>query len=488
MKAKKYLLFLLFNLIICSLIAQNEYYVDSKPSSFVIANEKLPLKELPVQFFVKKYVEENVAIWQQKGEFEKTIDYQNRVNESTRSKMVQTFTDEALAKMKDQYSASINWNNFILSIYDADNETYLVQSSELGQFAIPVPVADAPNFKKNWNVMKIENVDFYIDNNTLHIAKFDVRSPEDKVYIYDNNQITSYSANNITYNFNPIELKMIYNDEIQNKSKIETRNTVLGLSDVDINIPVNPQTSDRTFAVIIANEKYMREVEVQFAANDGKIFKDYCEKTLGVPQNNIHYVQDATFGTMKSEIKWICDVIKAYNGEAKIIFYYSGHGMPDENDRSAYLLPTDGFSSDFETAINLDDLYNRLSLNPIESVTIFLDACFSGSIRDNGMLANARSVKIKPKENIVNGNMLVFSAATGDETAYPYTDKQHGLFTYYLLKKLQETTGDVNFGDLTNYVISNVSQQSVVINQKSQTPQLNVSSSLEGKWQELKLK
>jgi len=194
------------------------------------------------------------------------------------------------------------------------------------------------------------------------------------------------------------------------------------------------------------------------------------------------------FCNMRSEIKWITDVMGAYTGQAKVIFYYAGHGMPNEADKSAYLLPVDGFSTDFETAIKLDDLYNRLSSIPSQGVTVFLDACFSGSIRDNGMLANARGVKIVAKSNVLKGNMVVFGAASGNETAYPYKEKQHGLFTYFLLKKLQETKGDVDYQTLSNFIIENVNQQSVVVNQKSQTPQVNTSNELQNTWQSLKLK
>jgi uncharacterized caspase-like protein len=191
---------------------------------------------------------------------------------------------------------------------------------------------------------------------------------------------------------------------------------------------------------------------------------------------------------MRSEIKWISDVAIAFNGQAKIIFYYAGHGMPNEADKSAYLLPVDGFSSDFETAIKLDDLYDRLTASPSQSVTVFLDACFSGSIRDNGMLANARSVKIIPKTNELKGNLIVFSAAMGDQTAYPYKEKQHGLFTYFLLKKLQETKGNVDYLTLSNYLIQNVNQQSIIVNQKSQMPQVKTSSQVQNAWQTIRLK
>jgi hypothetical protein len=283
-------------------------------------------------------------------------------------------------------------------------------------------------------------------------------------------------------------LGVVQNNSAQNQNIKETFYSSSTIVDVDVNIPEVNEESENTFVVIIANENYQKEVNVLYAANDGKVFREYCNKTLGIPSKNIHLVTDASYGNIKSEIKWISDVAFAYNGKAKLIFYYAGHGMPDETDKSAYLLPVDGISTDFETAIKLDDLYNRITSNPAQSVSVFLDACFSGSIRDEGMLANARSVKIKPKENIVSGNIVVFSAASGDETAYPYDDKHHGLFTYFLLKKLQETKGDVNFGDLADYLISNVNQQSIVINQKTQTPQINVSSSLRESWQQLKLK
>jgi hypothetical protein len=84
--------------------------------------------------------------------------------------------------------------------------------------------------------------------------------------------------------------------------------------------------------------------------------------------------------------------------------------------------------------------------------------------------------------------MVVFSATTGEETAFPYKEKQHGLFTYFLLKKLQETKGDVSYEALSNYIIDNVRQQSVVVNQKSQTPQVNVSQEMANMWKVIRLR
>ena len=104
------------------------------------------------------------------------------------------------------------------------------------------------------------------------------------------------------------------------------------------------------------------------------------------------------------------------------------------------------------------------------------------------MIASARGVALKAKQSSPKGNMVVFSAAQGDETAYPYKDKQHGMFTYFLLKKLQETKGEVTLGELSDYLVKEVGRESFVKNGKMQTPTANVASSLKDSWRQLKLK
>ena len=261
-----------------------------------------------------------------------------------------------------------------------------------------------------------------------------------------------------------------------------------GPSDVNVNIPVNPNDNSKTFAVIIANENYQNESQVMFAKNDGETFKKYCIQTLGLPEKNVHLAIDATLNNIRGEMNWISSVANAYNGEATIIFYYAGHGVPDESSRTAYLLPVDGFGSDVETGYKLDNLYARLGASAAKNVIVFMDACFSGAQRNGDMMASARGVAIRAAQGKPLGNTVVFSAAQGDETAYPYRDKGHGLFTYFLLKKLQETKGDVTLGELSSYITTSVKQQSIVVNRKSQTPVVTPSEILRDKWEAMKLK
>lgn len=272
------------------------------------------------------------------------------------------------------------------------------------------------------------------------------------------------------------------------KKKERVDSTPVGPADVDIDIPTTSASNDETFAIIIANENYQSEVAVKFAHNDGRIFYNYCQSVLGIPEENIRYREDATLNNILAEISWVTNVAKVYGSDARVIIYYAGHGMPDESTQTAYLLPVDGSGSDFNTGYSLDKLYKALGELPCKNVTVFLDACFSGSQRGDGMLANTRGVAIKARESDPQGKMVVFSAAQGDETAWPYTEKGHGLFTYYLLKKLKETKGNVTYGELGDYIRKEVSRRAIVVNSKPQTPTASPSSNLSDTWRKLKLR
>lgn len=241
-------------------------------------------------------------------------------------------------------------------------------------------------------------------------------------------------------------------------------------SDVDLNIPKTGYVNENTFAVIIANEKYEEESQVEYALNDGEMFKTYCKDVLGLPETNIRFRANATLNNILAELDWMRQIASAYGNEATFIFYYAGHGIPDEATGDAYLLPVDGRGSMLATGYSLTKLYEKLGKLSAKRVAVFMDACFSGAKRNGQMLASARGVAIKAKRAVPKGKVVVLSAAQGDETAYPYKEKRHGLFTYYLLKKLQESKGNISMGELADYVIREVKKRSVVVNSKLQTP------------------
>ena len=260
------------------------------------------------------------------------------------------------------------------------------------------------------------------------------------------------------------------------------------VSDVDTNLPSSNVNNSKTFAVIIGNEKYVQVAQVPYAQNDAKVFAEYCKKTMGLPENNVRQYDNATYGTMLAAISDIKSIAKAYKGNVNVIFYYAGHGIPNETSRDAYLLPVDANGQQTEVCYPVSRLYKELGALGARNVVVFMDACFSGAQRGEGMLASTRGVAIKANADSPQGNMVVFSAASGEETAFPYEEKGHGMFTYFLLKKLRDTRGECTLGELGQYIQENVSQQSVVVNRKSQTPTITPSKTLVNTWRNLKLK
>jgi len=269
----------------------------------------------------------------------------------------------------------------------------------------------------------------------------------------------------------------------------QAKNIAIALSDVDQEIPETGNRLTDTYAIIIGNEKYSEESAVTNASTDARSFNAYCTKTLGIPSQNIHMKINATKNQMQREIDWISDVCKKFSVDGEkvnLLVYYAGHGVPNEQTHDAYLLPTDGYGTNTETGISLNSVYNQLASLPAEKVTVFLDACFSGTKRDGSMLNDGmRAVGVRSKKEELSGNMVVFSAAQGDETAQSYNEKGHGMFTYFLLKKLQETEGNVTYGVLSDYINKNVGQVSV-LNGKSQTPSTSASDSMKDFWRNLR--
>lgn len=170
-------------------------------------------------------------------------------------------------------------------------------------------------------------------------------------------------------------------------------------------------------------------------------------------------------------------IASVYGNEAKYIVYYAGHGIPDEKGNCC-LLPTDVSINDAENGFNLSELYKSLGSLTTNNVLVFIDACFSGNDRNGEIVMNDehRGVMIEMREENVPENVVVMTATSQKETALAYNEKGHGYFTYFLLKKLQETKGDVTYGELYDYIRREVSRTSVVNEQKIQTPTISTSS------------
>lgn len=470
----------------------NGSYAPSEESSSVVASSESPVGEIPsYSSFAKQFIESRINEWQKKDAYETVSEYKARVTEQSREAKIKEVQRLAEQEYIKTYQNMADLRQLELKPYDAENGVFLITSKDLGQLIVPVPRSnnEARVFELNWVGMQFKNPKYFIENDHLALANLTFVTPTGKQYQYDNAAALNYTETHVDVQFAAIDNSLFASNENKTgKQKVSKQNVTVGSSDVDMNIPEVKANNNKTFAVIISNENYMNVAGVPMALNDGSTFAKYCEKTLGMPHDNVRYYGDASYGTMLRAVRDIKDIANAYQGDLNIVFYYAGHGIPNEATKDAFLLPIDADGTQTEGCYSLNKLYDELGSTNAKSIVVFLDACFSGAQREGGMLASARGVALKAKKEDPRGNMVVFSAASGDETAFPYKKKEHGLFTYYLLKKLQETKGDVSLGDLSEYVIDNVKRQSVVINRKVQTPTATPSTAMMLGWRGMKLK
>jgi hypothetical protein len=284
-----------------------------------------------------------------------------------------------------------------------------------------------------------------------------------------------------------------FNAQALPESTVSLSNAALR-ADVDRDIPSAKTRNENAYALIIGNEDYSSyqsgigsESNVDFALNDASVFGTYCERTLGIPSENIVFRQNATTGQMLQAIDKINKLVKASAGEAEIIVFFAGHGLPDETTKEAHLMPVDVTGANLGAAIKLAYLYRKLTEYPSKKVCVFLDACFSGGSRGQGLVA-ARGVKVKPENSYLSGNIVVFSASSGEQASLPWKEKQHGMFTYYLLKLLQDSKGEIRLDQLAAGLKAKVALESVRVNSREQNPDVLFSETVKDIWNTWKLK
>ncbi|MBN1252065.1 MAG: caspase family protein [Bacteroidales bacterium] len=267
--------------------------------------------------------------------------------------------------------------------------------------------------------------------------------------------------------------------EISEDADMKQITEIMELSDVDKNIPKNALIRENTLAVIIGVENYKYAPNVEFAQRDAQVMYKYVSSVFGIPKENTYFLtnKEATYGEFNkifSKDGWLAR--RTAKGESNIIVYYAGHGAPDAKTESAFLIPYDIDPNYPKTGYSLDKLYESLSGLQAKSVTVFLDACFSGKSRTDEMLvAGARSVIIKTKNSAFSAkNMAVISASSNDEYSAAYPEKYHGIFTYFLLKEIKEKAANLSNINLQKFyenIKTNVVKKAGFLD-KEQTPSL----------------
>jgi hypothetical protein len=222
-------------------------------------------------------------------------------------------------------------------------------------------------------------------------------------------------------------------------------------------------------AVIIGNTNYQSRIpKVEFAGNDADAFKKFVIDVQGYDPENIIDLRDATqaqllttFGNHQTHEGKLWRYIDP-RGRSDVTVFYSGHGVPSLREKRGYLLPVD---ADVETpeinGFSLDTLLGNLGKLKTKSVTVFLDACFSGDSHKGMLVRAASGITIAPKIPNSSSSMTIITAAQGDQVASWDLKARHGLFTKHLLNALYGNAdrdeygngdGKVELGEVREYL------------------------------------
>ena len=203
-------------------------------------------------------------------------------------------------------------------------------------------------------------------------------------------------------------------------------------------------------AVVIGNRNYRNSIlpSVAYAVQDATAMKKYLTESLGFKENNIIFLTNAAYVDF---IKLFGDANDykgiLYNRTRKdrsdIFIYYSGHGAPDTNTKKPYLVPSDADPSIIKiTGYPLETFYGNLAKlendKKPKSITIVLDACFSGGYNNGMLISNASPIYIETSNPALTlKEAVVFSSSKGNQISSWYNEQNHGLFTYNFLKTLK---------------------------------------------------
>lgn len=244
-----------------------------------------------------------------------------------------------------------------------------------------------------------------------------------------------------------------------------------------------------SYALIIGIERYMDVVGVPYALNDANMVRAYFNKALGIPLGNIKFLENeyATKALISNSVAWLKNQIKAKGTpDSKIFVYFAGHGSPDPVTGKPFILPYDGSPDYINTSgYPLEELYTALASANAGGALVILDSCFSGSKGPRTLLAKGlRPIVIRYNSDIPAG-VTILSASSGSQVSGIFEEKNHGLFTYFLLSGLQgkaaDPGGKITLNGLFDYLNSNVVKQAIADN-REQEPELRPKSGL-GIWQ-----
>jgi len=408
---------------------------------------------------IEIYVNDQINKWQVQDRYENTEEYLKRVNSKSRDKKIDDLT---IKKVNEIANEIINLN-IQKTEYDPDNEVYKVTFVGLPPVYVQVPIRnkEASSFENNEANLIFKNPRYILTAKGFALLELTIQNFQNgTTYNYNYLYNLTFKRNKVLFPFEPV---IIHTGDFKiSTNETEGIITIKEEINVDRNLPKTRMSQPNAVAVVIGNKDYQKISSVDYAINDAKSIKNYLVKTLGFKEGNIFYFENISkadfeeiFGNREFHQGKLFNNIKPNISD--VFIFYSGHGAPGLTNLKGYFVPVGCDPNYLEfRGYSLETFYSSLSKLTAKSVTIVIDACFSGE----NVHKNISSIIPKvtdPVFIIPNGVLLTSSRAT--EPSCWYNDQEHGLFTYFFLKAINDkknsdtdNDGALSYQEIYDYI------------------------------------
>ncbi len=232
---------------------------------------------------------------------------------------------------------------------------------------------------------------------------------------------------------------------------------------------------NKRVAIIIGVESYENTpVKALYANNDAQEFKNFAKRSLGISSSNIKVLIDSEakrLDVLKTLKKWLPKKITSPN-QFELFIFFSGHGYPSEK-QELHLIPQNGDPTLLEeSALSHKKIIKLIQKTKPKSVTMFIDACYSGQSRTNEVLvAGLKPLTAVEINEDVPSNFTIFSSSKSSQVSATIKEAEHGIFSYYLMKGLSgeadiDKNKQITNKELYTYLQDAVSQEAFIQNRE----------------------
>jgi uncharacterized caspase-like protein len=244
------------------------------------------------------------------------------------------------------------------------------------------------------------------------------------------------------------------------------RRSLLGLSALVLSASLayaeaEPRSGDY-HALVVGVDAYQKIRPLEYCVEDAKLLRDALIRNGFSRSHVVLLTDDAPIERRRPTLSNLYDALDELATRADeddtIFFAFSGHGM--YKGGSDYLMPIDASAtSPQDTALELKDVTKRLRASGARRVVMSMDACrdLKEGKSTGGSGFGTRSLSIDAEGD---GLMMMLFSCDAQEQSHEWTEKAHGVFTYYLVRAINgDATGSddrVTVGELEDYLSARV--------------------------------